>query len=121
MRYKQYLNRSCKEKDLNTFRDLKIGLVDNSTQYKDLVNKIQKNYKIEEDISKLIEILNKDLSYRFRSKYKLDFYLYDSIDVNDIKLNKNKKLKKVLKEKLFEINDIFSKSKLDLERKLKEK
>ena len=41
--------------------------------------------------------------------------------MNDIKLNKNKKLKKVLKEKLFEINDIFSKSKLDLERKLKEK
>lgn len=121
MRYEKYLKRSCKKKDINLFRDLKIGFVNSNTQYKNLVEKIEKTYDIENSISKLIEMTNSNLSYRFKSKYKLDFYLNDSININDIKFDKNKKLKKILKEKLLEINDKFSKSKLDLEKKLKEK
>ncbi len=121
MRYIKYLNISCDKEKINTFRDLKIGLVSESTQYKNIVKEIQESYKIKENIFELLEMLNKDLSYRFRSKYKLDFYLNESIDIDKIKLNKNKKLKKIIKEKLFEINDTFSKSKLYLERKLKEK
>jgi len=120
MRYVKFLNMNCKKCDVNTFRDLKIGIVDNNHKYDNLVSKIQENYQMEHDISKLLKLLNKDLSYRFRSKFKFDFCLESTLDLDNIKIKKNKKLKKILKEKLFEINDKFSKSKLDLERKLKE-
>lgn len=120
MRYAKFLNINCKECNINTFRDLKIGIVDNNHKYNKLVSKIQEDYKMEHDITKLLKLLNKDLSYRFRSKYKFDFCLENITDMNDIKIKKNNKIKRVLKEKLFEINDKFSKSKLELERKLKE-
>ena len=106
---------SCKSKDVNIFRSIDIKLVQNETNYKKTIKKVQDKYKTDNDIIELLESLNKEV---YIGKLKFDFCLNEGLDIENIKLSENKK--KYIKQRYFDVSDKICKAKTDIENLLKD-
>ena len=107
MKFKEYIN---------DFRNLNIGIVDKETGNKELVRKIQDEFKLKSDVVNEIDALNKVL----KRKSKFDFILGESVE--SAMLEKKFKIKKRsmdnLKLKFLELSDELAKTKREVESKI---
>lgn len=110
MRLQEYLE------DIKKVKDLKIGLVCENSEYCNLIEEIDKKYKLKENIRKEVEKLNKELKKTYRGKFKFDFCLIEDINIDNLKL-KNDKIKERLKLKWYNLNHELSRVKTKLESK----
>jgi hypothetical protein len=107
MKFKQYID---------DFRNLNIGIVDKETGNKELVRKIQEEFKLESDVVNHIDELNKLL----RKKSKFDFVLGDSVQsaLLERKFRIKKRSMDNLKLKFLELSDKLAKTKTEVESKI---
>ena len=117
MKFYDYIK---KENEIETFRNLNVKVLNRTNnQYNELVEKIENSFKLKEELIKTLETLNKNISVK---SCKLQFGFCceneESIDIEELKIKKTR-IKKLLKEKLFDINDKLAKSQIEVERKIK--
>lgn len=109
MKFKSFI-----DSDIEDFRKLNIGIVNNSKE--ELVRKIQEKYGIKNEVVGIID----DINILLGKKVKVGFtFKTDNIEEKIKKLNK-KKIEAV-KIKLFESNSFLSDMKTKLEKKLSDK
>lgn len=108
MQFKSFI-----DSDIEDFRKLNIGIVDNSKE--ELVRKIQEKFDIKNEVVDLID----DINILLGRKTKVGFtFETENLEKKIKRLNK-KKLEAV-KIKLFESNSFLSEMKRELEKKLSE-
>lgn len=106
MKFKSFI-----DSDIEDFRNLNIGIVENSKE--ELVHKIQMKYGIKNEVVNIIE----DINILLGRKTKVGFtFETENIEKKIKKLNKRKI--EAVKIKLFESNSFLSNMKKELERKL---
>lgn len=112
MDFKKYIDGGLKE--------MRVGLVRKiEKRSKEIIKELKDEAKLNKDIIKEIELLNKELKRKHRSKFKFDFCLSEDINIDELPI-KNKKFREKLKFKYFLLNDEISRFKTEIERKLKE-
>lgn len=110
IKFKDYLE------DINKFRKLKIGLVENSKN--ETITQIKDNFNLGVDLLKLIKELNSKLSKNYTGKFKFDFCLIDDINIDMLKV-KQFENKIRIKEEFFKASDSLAKAQTKIEREIK--
>jgi len=107
MKFKQYID---------DFRNLNIGIVDRDTGNKELVRKVQEEFKLEIDVVNHIDELNRLL----KKKLKFDFIIGDSVEsaLLERKFRIKKRSMDNLKVKFLELSDELAKTKREVENKI---
>jgi len=112
MKFKEYI-----KKDINDFREMKIGLVNKNQNTKKIVRKIQEDFDLGTDLLKLIDDLNENLGNTYGGKFKFDYVLQDFKKIDKLKINIKRKEK--LKEQWFKSSSELAKKQTEVERKLR--
>jgi hypothetical protein len=112
MRLRDYLT-----EDIEEFRRLRIGLVREGTDKKEVVSKVTEEYALKKDIVDTISVLNGELSKYYKGKFKFDFCIQEDISVEYLKIRREQ-VKDTFKEFVIKANDTLAKAKKELERKL---
>lgn len=109
MKFKSFI-----DSDIDDFRKLNIGIVENSKE--ELVRKIQEKYGIKNEVVEIID----DINILLGRKTKVGF-TFETDDIEKKIKRLNKKKIDAIKIKLFESNSFLSNMKKELERKLLKK
>lgn len=120
MKFKTYLNLSCKNEEINKFRALDVKLVKDSSKNKEIVENIEKKYKTGIDVINLIDDLNKKLQKVYKGNLKFDFCIGEGKILEEIKHLNNKKIDNI-KSRYYDLRSYLSKMKTLIERDIKEK
>lgn len=116
MRFKTYLQKNSK---IHTFRLLQIKLVENKTEYNEIVDFIEEKYNLSMEVNNLLEKFNQQLKILYKGKYKFDLCLNEGIIPDNIKKIDNKKIKSIKKE-WYKVNDEFAKIQKKFEKYLQQ-
>jgi len=118
MRFSEYINLSCDDKEINKLRLFDVKLVKKPSKNRKIVEKIEKKYNTGIDVINLIDELNGNLRKVYKGNMLFDFCIKEGKVLDDIKLHR-KKVKK-LKLKYYDLKDDLSKVKTFVERIIKE-
>lgn len=111
MKLKHYLS-----DDIEKFRNIKLGLVKDSNESKN-VSKIIEDYKLSDEILAERDRLNIELKKIYTGKFKFDFCLLEDINIQRLKLKQAEKRKQIFEEYI-KTNDVLGKTQTELEDKL---
>ena len=118
MRLINYLSYSGLDDKTNTFRSIKIKLIDKPKDYTEIFEHITKKYEIVLKPN-LMDDLNKEMRRVYKGKFAFAYCLDEGVSLNDIKINK-KHLNR-MKLLQFEASNDLSRLKTIIERKSKDK
>lgn len=107
-------------KDINKYRELKVGLVKKSTD-SELIQQIRDDFDLGVDLIKLREDLNSELNKNYTGKFKFDFCLIEDINLERLKVKNRDEFINRLKKKVFEVSDSLAKSQTKIERDVYDK
>ena len=91
MRLLKYLELSCKDTEINTFRALNIGLVPKEENYKKVVESIQERFDLKNEPLRILETLNKELKKSYRGGLKFDFCLDEGNAIRSLSIKRKNK------------------------------
>lgn len=114
MRLEKYLQYSSVDKDTNKYKSLEIRMLNKDTDYDSVVEKIEKQYKLNTSILGHIDKLNKELKKSYNGKWKFQLCLDEGKMPDEIIKNKRSG---ILKRKMFKLNEKLSNMKLEIENK----
>lgn len=118
MRLLKYISYSGLDEDTNKFRALDIKLVKDEVDYSNIVKKVESKHKLSNEITDIINDLNRELRKHYKGRYIFNFCLDEGKNLGEIRMNKKNVDR--LKMKLFEASDKLSKIKRKVEKDLKE-
>lgn len=108
------------DKNFESFRKLNIGVSEKkNTEHTEIIKEIQENFDIKDNITQDINNLNKELGKVYRGKYVFTLTEND-INLDKIKINRNKRAHEKIVMKCLRANDKLSKMKTEAERKIRE-
>jgi len=116
MRFMDYIKFSSENEEEVVFRSLKIGIVKNDEQYKDIINQLSSNYQYVKESIDILKKVNKKLRKYYKGKYKYGFCINEEKPVDDIKVRKNHK--DVIYTEYLRVNDQFDKIKRQFEKEI---
>lgn len=91
-RFSKYLKLSSGgDHSIETFRSLKLRLVESETPHKKVVEEIEDKYLTGNELTELLGTMNKDLRKVYRGKYRWDFCIDEGIRPDEIKIDEAKK------------------------------
>jgi hypothetical protein len=111
-----YIKFSSENEEEVVFRSLKIGIVKNDEQYKDIINQLSSNYQYVKESIDILKKVNKKLRKYYKGKYKYGFCINEEKPVDDIKVRKNHK--DVIYTEYLKVNDQFDKIKRQFEKEI---
>jgi hypothetical protein len=111
-----YIKLSSEKEEEVVFRSLKVGIVKNDTQYKDIVEKLSSKHQYVKESLDVLNTVNKKLRKYYKGKYKYGFCINEDKPVDDIKVRKNHK--DVIYSEYLRANDKFDKIKQQFEKEI---
>lgn len=118
MRLRKFLSISSKDDDVNDFRSLNLGLVEEDTGNVDLVKRLTEKSMLDDASLLLLERANRELKRMYRGKLKFDFCSEDQGMTPDHVKIERKKVRQ-LKERWFKFNDELSEIQIEFEKSIK--
>jgi len=89
MRFMDYINLSSKTEEESVFRSLKIGMVKDDSEYKEMIQKLSDKHEYIKESIDILNGINKRLKKYYKGKYKYGFCIEEQKDISSIKIRKN--------------------------------
>jgi len=116
MRFMDYIRLSSDKEEEIVFRSLKVGIIKDDTEYRDIIERLSYKYQYINESITIINNVNKKLKKYYKGKYKYGFCVVEDKPVDDIKIRKNHK--DVLYTEYLKVNDKFDKIKKQFEKEI---
>lgn len=113
MKFLKYISLSSKDPEQGKFRSLNVGIVEDDSDYVDIIKKYQ-----HVDILETINQYNKRFKNDFKGKYKLGFYIDEDENIDSININTKKKER--IFRKIDEFNNVLAILQKEFERNLQQ-
>lgn len=121
-RFKEYISPDHTDDEYKTFRSLMIKIVDEKTNYNDVIEKLSKRtgYSLNET-KDIVKKINRELQKHYKTKkYRFDLCVKEGISPEELEI-KNSKSKQSLIRKWHNFNAKLSEIKLQFDKELKNK
>ena len=118
MRLYRFLALSSTNEEVSTFRSLNLDLVEEDAGNSELVERLSKEFALDDAAQQLLERANAELKKMYRGKLRFDFCMENQgCTPDEVKIEKKKV--RQLKEKWFKFNDELSGIQITFEERLK--
>jgi hypothetical protein len=111
-----YIKLSSEKEEEVVFRSLKVGIVKDDNQYKDIVNELASKHQYIRESLDVLDTVNKKLRKYYKGKYKYGFCINEDRPVDDINVRKNHK--DVIYSEYLRANDKFDQIKRQFEKEI---
>jgi hypothetical protein len=111
-----YIKLSSEKEEEVVFRSLKVGIVKDDNQYKDIVNELASKHQYIKESLDVLDTVNKKLRKYYKGKYRYGFCINEDRPVDDINVRKNHK--DVIYSEYLRANDKFDKIKRQFEKEI---
>jgi hypothetical protein len=111
-----YIKLSSDKEEEVVFRSLKIGIVKDDQQYKDIVEQLATNHQYVKESIDMLNTVNKKLRKYYKGKYKYGFCINEDKPVDDIRVKRNHK--DVIYTEYLRANDKFDRIKRQFEKEI---
>jgi hypothetical protein len=111
-----YIKLSSEKEEEVVFRSLKVGIVKDDNQYKDIVTELASKHQYIKESLDVLDTVNKKLRKYYKGKYRYGFCINEDRPVDDINVRKNHK--DVIYSEYLRANDKFDKIKRQFEKEI---